>query len=769
VPDPKEIKEMLFKLKKTYLDKGISREEYLAEKAELEAMLKDLGEARPPGFTTPPAGGQVTISGQVGATQTPAKVEATISGEAGRTKPPTQEKGGGELEPGSTFSGRYRIEAKLGAGGMGVTYKAHDTRLDEQVCLKVIRPELAADPGIVKRFLNEAKVGMKLLHENFVRVHDVGEFENRLFLSMEYVQGTPMRQWLMANTSKGRSIPVDQALEVARQILIPLCEAHKKRVIHRDLKPENVILVGNPGEQGFRAEVLDFGIAKVLEGPLLTFEGSRMGTTGYMAPEQQTRAETADPSADVYAMGVMLYEMLVGVLPVGVVERPHEAREDCPRWLSDAVMKALATSPARRFAAAREFLLVLDVQRTETKSKMEGAEESRALEERKRGKEKAVLVDREYSQGRQPQELNRDKLGGIGPNRMATTEEAFNRALGAISRASMTREPSQASDRLHKLSADQAFDQALGAIPGASGAQSPKTATERQRQPSAGDNEHDRDRSWAYRVQNLLQQHEYDEAIKSCDEALNIDPLNAQMWANKGDALFGSDRHEEAIRCYERALEIDPQNALIWAKKGDVSASHNRMEEAIQCCDKALEINPNDAEAWKIKGGALCSIDREEEAIECFNKALEINPHDDDAWTGKGHALNDLDRYEEAIQCYDKTLAIDPRDSCTWREKGDALLNSGRREEAIQCYEKALKIDPEDDWAWTQKGDALRGLDRHKEAIRCFDKALEITPQHAIALFLKGTSLILIGRRKEGEQCKRLAKEIDPEVEQCQS
>jgi hypothetical protein len=235
--DPKEVREELFLLKKRWNRGEITREEYIAEKAELEAILRDLGEAPP--ATTPPSPAVrpvqadshgETISG--GATQAPSgPAGVTISGPAGGTQSPLSsaptsgrpaagiQAPAGELPLGGLFAGKYRIEKKLGAGGMGVTYKALDEVRGQAVCLKVIRPELAADEGMARRFIHEANAGMKLSHENFVRIHDANVAEGRLFIAMEYVEGTPMRDWMKGFAKRREEVPAEQAVEVARQIL----------------------------------------------------------------------------------------------------------------------------------------------------------------------------------------------------------------------------------------------------------------------------------------------------------------------------------------------------------------------------------------------------------------------------------------------------------------------------------------------------------------------------------------------------------------------
>jgi serine/threonine protein kinase len=327
---------------------AIDRAGLLREIEEAERLLRDEGAAAPTDtvIPTPLTGSEVhSVAGPGG--------ECGLCG----TLPPPAAPGCSDvLEPGKLFASRFHIEEKIGEGGMGRTYRASDLVLCQTVCIKVLRPEFCENKDMLARFVSEVRVGRRLQHENFVRIHDVDRCGNLIYMTMEYAQGTPMRRWLEGYRERRRPIPVAQVLAVQGQILEPLCEAHDKGIVHRDLKPENVILKGDPASKGFRVEVLDFGIAKMLEGPRITMDGTRMGTFSYMAPEQEFVAGEVGPPADVFSAGVMLYEMLVGSRPAGAFQAPAEARSGCPAWLSDAAMRALQPRPKDRFPSAKEFL-----------------------------------------------------------------------------------------------------------------------------------------------------------------------------------------------------------------------------------------------------------------------------------------------------------------------------------------------------------------------------------------------------------------------------
>lgn len=228
---------------------------------------------------------------------------------------------------GATLDRRYFVESRIAGGGMATVYVAHDLRLDRRLALKVMHPSLAQDPTFVQRFINEAHSVAKLSHPNVVQVFDQGEDQGHVFLAMEYVPGRTLRDLLKA---KGRLSPRD-ALNVMAPVLAALGAAHQAGMVHRDVKPENVLIT----EDG-RVKVADFGLARAVEQSTqgLTRTGTLMGTAAYLAPEQIEKG-TADARTDVYAAGIMLYELLTGGQPhtgeTPIAIAYQHVNEDVPR------------------------------------------------------------------------------------------------------------------------------------------------------------------------------------------------------------------------------------------------------------------------------------------------------------------------------------------------------------------------------------------------------------------------------------------------------
>ena len=213
------------------------------------------------------------------------------------------------IAPGTRIS-VYRIEGVIGEGGMGVVYRAHDEALDRVVALKCLHSNLAGDRDIRMRFAREARILSGYGHPNVVRVFDFVEQDYFLAMVMELVEGPS----LVEHLAKWRGhMPFDEIRHVFQGVLSAVEAGHRQGVIHRDLKPENILITGT-GE-AMRPKIVDFGIARILEGTTYTMTGAFLGTCCYMSPEQVETPHAADPRSDIYSLGVTLYQLCTGRLP----------------------------------------------------------------------------------------------------------------------------------------------------------------------------------------------------------------------------------------------------------------------------------------------------------------------------------------------------------------------------------------------------------------------------------------------------------------------
>jgi len=221
------------------------------------------------------------------------------------------------LVPGSTFANRYEVKEILGQGGMGTVFKAVDRELGEAIAIKTLKPDfLKEDPTALERFKSEIRLARKISHRNVVRTHDIGERDGLYFITMEYVEGTSLKQLIR---SRGK-LPIAVALSVGKQLARALEVAHEQGIIHRDIKPQNMVV-----EPDGVLKVMDFGIARLASRPQesgVTQAGAIIGTPEYMAPEQVT-GEPVDQRVDIYAMGAVLYECVTGRTPLSA-DTPYQ-------------------------------------------------------------------------------------------------------------------------------------------------------------------------------------------------------------------------------------------------------------------------------------------------------------------------------------------------------------------------------------------------------------------------------------------------------------
>jgi serine/threonine protein kinase/dienelactone hydrolase len=264
-----------------------------------------------------------------------------------------------DLTTGKIFAERYKILGELGKGGMGIVYKAEDTKLKRTVALKFLPPEFTRDQEAKERFIREAQAAAALDHPNICTVFEIDEFEDQAYISMAYIEGYSLRDRL-----KKVPLGTEGALDIAIQIGEGLEEAHKKGIVHRDIKSANIMV----DERGV-AKIMDFGLAKVVGGSLITKESATMGTVAYMSPEQ-TRGEPVDHRTDIWSFGVVLYEMFGGQLPFQgeretsimysiVHEKPAALKKinpNIPADLERIISRALEKKPESRYSSAGEIL-----------------------------------------------------------------------------------------------------------------------------------------------------------------------------------------------------------------------------------------------------------------------------------------------------------------------------------------------------------------------------------------------------------------------------
>jgi serine/threonine-protein kinase len=351
---------------------------------------------------------------------------------------------------GDVIAGRYELLELIGKGGMSSVYKAHDRLLDRQIAVKILHPHFTEDEEYVERFRREARAVAQLSHPNIVTVIDRGEDEGRQYIVFEYVEGENLKQLL----ERTGPMPVRDALLLALQMARALAFAHGRGLVHRDVKPQNVLLNADG-----QAKMTDFGIARSIDVQGVTITGTVLGTSEYIAPEQ-ARGERVDAQTDVYSLGVVLYELLVGGVPYEgetfvTVALKHvnepvppvlERRPDVPPRVALAVERAMAKSPYERFSSMEELVDELES----------------CLNELDPGDEQATMISRRpvaAKQARQPRRRKR-RLGVLWPIAavLAVLAVAALAALGALALREDDDDPQAAPTQPVALTGISAYD-----------------------------------------------------------------------------------------------------------------------------------------------------------------------------------------------------------------------------------------------------------------------------------------------------------------------
>jgi len=665
---------------------------------------------------------------------------------------------------GKTIS-HYRILEELGRGGMGVVYKAEDTKLKRTVALKFLPPELTRDKEAKERFIHEAQAASALEHNNICNIHEIDETEDgQTFIVMACYEGETLKEMI-----KRGPLKIEKALDIATQVAKGLHEAHEKGIVHRDIKPGNIMVT----EKG-QAKIMDFGLAKLAGQVRVTKTGTTVGTVAYMSPEQ-ARGEEVDHRTDIWSYGVVLYEMTTGQLPFrgdydqAVVysilnEEPEpltSVRQDVPNYLEQIVIKALEKDQSCRYQNIQELFQDLET--------------SPALSFTPPQQEKSIVVL--PFDNISPDKGNEYFSDGLTDEIITDLSQVHE--LRVISRNSAmmfkgTRKATKSIGR--ELNVQYVLE---GSVRKA-GSNLRITA----QLIDATDDAH----LWAEKYSGTLDDvFDIQEKVsRSIVDALKLkltpaqkerlekkptENLTAYDYYLKGRDYYyryHKQDNENAIRLFKKALGLDPDYTLAYAGLGDAYAqrvqkfgfARSWLDSAVDVNKKSISIDPNCAEAHKALGLAYFGKGWLHKALQVYRRAVELNPNYNPAVSNLGHTHYWMGEYEEALKWTKKAVALNPTFAPSYWIVGLVYMGLEKYAKAELWFNKALELQPDFINAYGGLINMYLAQGKYDQASAHSRRILSIGPEDVKALSWAGNTELASGNYVQAKQYYEKAMEI---------
>ena len=606
----------------------------------------------------------------------------------------------GDLSSVDTEVAHYRILQKIGAGGMGEVFLAEDTKLNRRVALKFLPHSLNDDLDLRTRFLREARAAAQLDHPNIVTIHEVGEFEGRPYIAMQYIAGRPL------SDLRGDSMTISQAVQLACGICEGLANAHAAKITHRDIKPANILV-----REDLRPVLLDFGLANLQGDEKLTRAGSAVGTAAYMSPEQ-AQGQEVDPRSDLFSCGIVLYELIAGRSPFRreneaatlnaiVMAQPEPLaryKNDVPPELQRVVSKCLAKIPNERYQSAADLLADL---RAIDRMLSAGASSS----SRVTASQPSLAVLPFANMSADPE--NEYFSDGLTEELLNTL--AKNPGLKVTGRTSSFAFKGKQEDL-------RGIGQKLGVASLLEG--SVRKAGNRLRITVQLVNTNDGFHLWSQTYDRVLDDvfALQDEIARSVADALNVKLLgNRQetravnpesfellLRANQSARQGSKSSIAIAVDLYRKAIDLDPVNGRAWAGLGraytyQFAFGHSNTEalsrDAKQAVERAIELDDQLPEAYDVMSWILTAFEfRFAEGAAAIRKAHAIAPNQPRVLATLGLVEGLLGRFDEALHHSKRAVELDPLDPDVYFHRARVLLWADRLDEAERTLRRLLEL-----------------------------------------------------------------------------
>jgi eukaryotic-like serine/threonine-protein kinase len=729
------------------------------------------------------------------------------------------------LQEGDVLGGRYEILALLGEGGMGAVYKAKDREVERVVALKLIRPEMASNPAILARFKQELMTAHQVTHKNVIRIYDLSEADGVKFITMEFVEGSDLRQLYR---EKGK-LPPDEAVDIIRQVCMALDAAHSAGIIHRDLKPQNIMR-----DKSGRILVMDFGLARSVQSEGMTQTGALLGTIEYMSPEQ-AMGKTLDQRSDLFAVGLIFYELLSGKMPfkaetamASLLMRNQEravplAEIDAtvPAGLSDIVARCLERDLERRYPSAAEITADLDAWQGKRPVMasiiMQAPKPAGKIPWKWVAPGAAVVVAAGLFLAipKTREIIFRPAVGGassvVNPGVPALSQGKYVavmpfRVLGDASSIGYIAEGlgEDLSAKLfqlkevHLTSADAArkLDPNLplpqiakklganmivqGTVQGSAdkmritvkleNVAENKTMWNEEFPAVSGDLLALQDRISGKLVTAMgLNASELGAADAALHPTDNVDAYDLYLRGkNAMRGQFDPKTFQTAIDYFNQSLKKDPNFALAYTglanaslRMYSVKKDASWSEKALVAARRAADLNDKLPEAHMTLGTVYSATGQNNQAIAELKRGLELAPNSDEAYRRLGGAYVAVGQKDLAIEALAKAVEINPYFWGNPNSLGQAYLSFGDYEHALKAYQQVVQLEPQNPNGYTNVGAAFAYLGRYEESIGAFKKALELQPDPQTYSSL-GTAYFLSKKYSEAVPMFEKAVELNP-------